>query len=131
MNLNFKISELIHSDRAKQKGIDNMPDMESLDNILDLIYFCLQPIRDLMKKPMIITSGYRNKELNKLICGAENSQHMKGQAADFIIQGVEPSYIVKVIKNSNIPYDQLINEYDSWVHVSYVKGRNRRKDLKY
>lgn len=131
MNLNFKISELIHSDRAKQKGIVNMPDMESLDNLLDLIYFCLQPIRDLMKKPMIITSGYRNKELNELIGGAENSQHMKGQAADFIIQGLEPSYIVKVIKNSNIPYDQLINEYDSWVHVSYVKGRNRRKDLKY
>lgn len=131
MQLNFKISELIHSDRAVEKNINNMPDINSLDCMLELIVNCLQPIRDLIKKPMIITSGYRCKEVNKLIGGAENSQHLKGQAVDFKIQGMKPAEIVSIIKESGIEYDQLINEYDSWVHVSYSKGKNRRKVLKY
>ena len=67
MQLNFKISELIHSDRAVEKNINNMPDINSLDCMLELIVNCLQPIRDLIKKPMIITSGYRCKEVNKLV----------------------------------------------------------------
>ena len=131
MQLNFKISELIHSDRAVEKNINNMPDINSLDCMLELIVNCLQPIRDLVKKPMIITSGYRCKEVNKLIGGAENSQHLKGQAVDFKIQGMKPAEIVSIIKESGIEYDQLINEYDSWVHVSYSKGKNRRQVLKY
>lgn len=131
MQLNFKISELIHSDRAVEKNINNMPDINSLDCMLELIVNCLQPIRDLIKKPMIITSGYRCKEVNKLIGGAENSQHLKGQAVDFKIQGMKPAEIVSIIKESGIEYDQLINEYDSWVHVSYSKGKNRRQVLKY
>ena len=131
MQLNFKISELIHSDRAVEKNINNMPDINSLDCMLELIVNCLQPIRDLIKKPMIITSGYRCKEVNKLIGGAENSQHLKGQAVDFKIQGMKPAEIVGIIKESGIEYDQLINEYDSWVHVSYLKGKNRRQVLKY
>ena len=131
MQLNFKISELIHSDRAVEKNINNMPDINSLDCMLELVVNCLQPIRDLIKKPMIITSGYRCKEVNKLIGGAENSQHLKGQAVDFKIQGMKPAEIVSIINESGIEYDQLINEYDSWVHVSYSKGKNRRKVLKY
>ena len=131
MKLNFKISELVHSDRAKEKNINNMPDLVALDNMLNLIYFCLQPVRELIKKPMIITSGYRCKKLNTLVGGSENSQHMRGQAVDFIIQGMKPAQIVEIIKNSDIPFDQLINEYESWVHISYVKDFNRRKVLKY
>ena len=131
MSLNFKISELIHSDRAIEKNINNMPDIDALDNMLELIVYCLQPIRNLIKKPMIITSGYRCEKLNELIDGSEKSQHMRGQAADFKISGMKPKEIVEIIKNSPIPFDQLINEYDSWVHVSYSKGKNRRQVLKY
>lgn len=129
--LNFSISELIHSDKAVQYNINNMPDINSLDNMLNLIVFCLQPIRNAIKKPMIITSGFRNKKVNELVDGKENSQHLKGQAVDFIIRGLEPKYIVDFITRTGIEFDQLINEYDSWVHVSYVKGKNRRDILKY
>lgn len=131
MNLNFKISELIHSDTAIKYNINNMPDINSLDNMLNLIIYCLQPIRDKIKKPMIITSGYRNTEVNRLVGGNPNSQHKKGQAVDFIIKDMAPKQIVYFIKKSGIEYDQLINEYDKWVHVSYNKGYNRKQVLKY
>lgn len=131
MNLNFKISELIHSDTAIKYNINNMPDINSLDNMLNLIIYCLQPIRDKIKKPMIITSGYRNTEVNRLVGGNPNSQHKKGQAVDFIIKDMTPKQIVDFIKKSGIEYDQLINEYDKWVHVSYNKGYNRKQVLKY
>ena len=131
MSLNFKISELIYSDRAVEKNINNMPDINALDCMLELIFHCLQPIRDLIKKPMVITSGYRCDEVNKLIGGVKNSQHTKGQAVDFKISGMKPAEIVNIIKESGIEFDQLINEYDSWVHVSYSKGKNRRQVLKY
>lgn len=131
MNLNFKMSELIYSEKAVENNINNMPDINSMDNMLDLIFHCLQPVRDLIKKPMIITSGFRNPIVNRLANGEENSQHKTGQAADFIIKGMTPAQIVDVIRKSNIDYDQLINEYDSWVHISYNKGKNRKQVLKY
>lgn len=130
-SLNFKFSELIYSDTAVKNNINNMPDINSLDNMLDLIYFCLQPIRDKIGKPMIITSGYRCQQVNKLVGGAVNSQHTKGQAADFTIKGMTPAQIIFQISVMGIEYDQLINEYDKWVHISFNKGYNRKQLLKY
>lgn len=127
--INFKISELIYSDVAYKNGIRNIPDLISLDNLLNLIVYCLQPIRNLINKPMIITSGYRCQKLNKLIGGKANSQHLSGYAADFKVEGLEVNKLVEIIKNSKIEFDQLINEYDSWVHISYVKNKNRKQIL--
>lgn len=133
MILNFKMSELIHSDTAVKHNINNMPDINSLDCMLDLIVQCLQPIRDKIGKPMIITSGYRCSTLNAHpeIKGAENSQHTKGQAADFVIVGMAPDQIIEKIKSSGIEFDQLINEHNRWVHVSFNKGKNRHQILRY
>ena len=78
---------------------------------------------------MIISSGYRCKELNILLNGAKNSQHLFGCAADFKIKNMSVAEIINVIKKSNIEFDQLINEYDSWVHISYVEGKNRKQIL--
>ncbi len=64
------MNELIHSDTAAKNNINNMPDITSLDCMLNLIVECLQPLRTKLGKPMIITSGYRNKQVNKLVGGA-------------------------------------------------------------
>lgn len=131
MALNFKMSELIHSDTAVKYNINNYPDLNSLDCLQELIYFCLQPIREKINKPMIVTSGFRNQQVNKLVGGVANSQHTKGQAVDFIIHNMTPQQIVFKIATMGIEFDQLINEYDKWVHISYVKGKNRKQVLKY
>ena len=108
-----------------------MPDIKSLDNMLELICYCLQPIRDKLQKPMTITSGFRCSKVNNLVGGANNSQHAKGQAVDFIVKDMTPIQVVDFIKNSGIEFDQLINEYNKWTHISFVKGNNRKQILKY
>ena len=97
---------------------------------LHLIVFCLQPIRNLINKPIIITSGYRCANLNKILGGAVNSQHLNGQAADFIVKNMTPEKIINIILKSDIKFDQLINEHDKWVHISYNKEKNRHQVFK-
>ena len=126
MNLNFSVSELIHSDNAIKAGLDNMPAIKEIDNLLNLIFYCLQPIRDKLKKPMIITSGYRNMKVNFLAGGKANSQHLKGQAADFTVQGMKVKQIIDFILESGIEFDQLINEYDKWC-ISHIKKAKTEK----
>lgn len=127
MNLNFSISELVKSDIAIKSGIDNTPNIEQIDNLLNLIFYCLQPIRDKLKKPMIITSGFRNTKVNFLAGGTARSQHLEGKAADFHVNGMTPAQVIDFIVKSNIEYDQLINEYNKWVHISFNKGKNRKQ----
>jgi len=126
MTLNFKMSELIHSDTANKHNINNMPDINSLDCMLDLITYVLQPLRDKLGKPVIVNSGYRNSQVNRLVGGATNSQHTKGQAADIFVNGMSVLQLFDFIKKSGIEYDQLINEHD-WIHISFVKGKNRKQ----
>lgn len=131
MKLNFKMSELIKSKTAEKNGIYNMPNLEQLDNLLDLMVNVLQPVREHYNSPVIINSGFRNVKLNKLVKGANNSQHTKGQAVDFTVKNQSIENIIKFIKN-NLDFDQLINEYDKWVHVSYIsKGKNRKQILRF
>lgn len=129
--MNFTIMELVKSNIAKREKIDNTPDSTSLKYMQELISYCLQPIRNKLGKPMIITSGFRCQALNKKVGGVSNSQHTKGQAVDFFVQGMSIQQIIDFIKKTGIEFDQLINEYNRWVHISYVKGKNRKQVLKY
>lgn len=128
--MNFKMSELTHSDTAIKHNINNIPDINSMDCLLELIVYVLQPLRDKVDKPVIITSGFRNSQVNKLVGGALTSQHTKGQAVDFNIKGMNIAATIDFIKKSGIEYDQLINEYDKWVHISFHKGKNRKQCFK-
>ncbi len=130
IKLNFKISELIYSDTAIKNGIYNMPTAKELDCLLELITNILQPIREHFNCPVKVNSGYRNKKLNKLLGGVDNSQHTLGQAADIIVPGQSIENVIKFIKN-NLIFDQVINEHNRWVHVSYnPNGKNRGQALK-
>lgn len=128
--LNFTISELVKSDTAEKNSINNTPDINSLDNLLELIFYVLQPLRNKLGKPMIITSGFRSAKVNQLVGGVGNSQHLYGQACDFVVNGMTPAQVVEFVKNSGIEYDQCIDE-GSWTHISFNKGHNRKQVLKY
>lgn len=131
MRLNFSFSELLHSDTAMANKINNIPtDTKTFDNVLTLITECLQPIRNYINKPMVITSGYRCTKLNTLVNGKPNSQHLTGQAVDFVIAGLTPKQIIEKIKASGVEFDQCIEEHSgnyNWVHISYNKKKNRKQ----
>ena len=129
----FALKEFVKSNTAARMGINNNPSEDVKKNIELLVEKILDPLREKFGKPIIVTSGYRCKELNKTVGGAAKSQHMSGEAAD--IRTVEDSKsankeLFNLIIELGLPFDQLINEHDyDWVHVSYGK-RNRRMILK-
>lgn len=134
MTLNFKISELLHSDIANMYHINNSTsNPEHLDNMLNLIFYVLQPLRDIVKCPVVVTGGYRSQALWQKLKDlgrnpAKNSQHLTGQAADIDVPQKYLWEVFKIIKDQ-LPYDQLLYEYDTqghrWIHVSYNHGKNR------
>ena len=130
MKLNFSFTELLYSNTAEQYRIKNIPNAEEMDNLLELIVYCIQPIRNKLKRPMIISSGYRCEELNNKIGGVKDSQHTKGQAVDFKVNGMTAKEVIDFIVKNNFEFDQLINEHNMWVHISYAKGKNRKQVLK-
>jgi hypothetical protein len=122
--------EVTRSDYAKKNGINNMPNPEHTENLIELANKIFEPIRNHFNKPIHISSGYRSKELNAKIGGAKNSQHTVGQAID-IDQGDRKQNIeiFDFIKN-NLNYDQLINEFNyDWVHVSYNTNGKQAKQV--
>lgn len=130
MDLNFTLTELCYSDTAKLLKINNIPiDLKIYDNLLNLIFYVLQPLRLKLGKPIIVTSGYRCKELNKKVGGVDTSQHLIGQAADIHVKGMTIQQLFDYIKLSGIQYDQLIHE-GSWIHISFNKNHNRKQSLK-
>lgn len=132
---NFTLEELVHSDTANAKGIDNTPTQEIIDNLKELAENVLQPIRDKWGKPLIVNSGYRCKELNKAVGGVSTSQHLIGQAADIEAgtndDNKELFYMISdMIENKELIVDQLLDEARySWIHVSYNKDKNRNQIL--
>lgn len=127
----FSIKELCKSKTAKELGIDNTPTPQAVENMTRLINVVLDPLREAYGEPITTNSGYRSPALNKVTKGAsKTSQHMTGEAVDITVKSKEGNkWLFDYIKE-NLPYDQLIDEYNySWVHVSFRKGRNRKEIL--
>jgi hypothetical protein len=126
----LSLAEVTRSEYAKRNGINNMPNPEHTENLIELAQKIFEPIRKHFNKPIYISSGYRCKALNTAIGGAKNSQHMKGEALD-IDQGnrKENMEIFDFIKN-NLEFDQLINEFGyDWIHVSYNTSGKQAKQV--
>lgn len=133
---NFTLAEMLKSQEAMRRSIDNTPtDPALVDALRALAVNVLQPVREHFGGPVFVTSGYRCPQLNAAIGGSATSQHMKGQAADFEVAGHSNFEVAEWIRD-NLEYDQLILEYytpgdphSGWVHCSYVAGQCR-KDVK-
>ena len=141
----FTLQEMTESLTAKKHGIANVPPPEAVENLRKLCIGTLEPLREKLKQPVVITSGFRCQQLNEIIVHASRkSQHMEGRAADFYVvsgskiqdsgQASHRELLIKafrlIITDESIDFDQLIL-YPNFIHVSYVsKERNRRKITK-
>ena len=138
MNLseNFTLQELIYSDTAIRRGIDNKPNDETIENLKLVCENILEPIREYFKAPVVVSSGYRSAAVCEAVGSSSKSQHTKGQAADFEIFGIPNKDVADWIVN-NIDYDQCILEFwnekepnSGWVHCSFNSAGNRKQYLK-
>jgi zinc D-Ala-D-Ala carboxypeptidase len=120
MNLSphFTLEELTASETAARNGLDNTPGPIAYQNLVRLANFLEQVKKILGGKPIMINSAYRGPEVNAHVGGSKNSQHMVGCAADIKVPGMTPNEICKAIIASELQYDQLIREFDSWTHIS-------------
>ena len=129
---NFSIDELTHSDTAARHDIDNTPNDNEKDNLYKLAME-MENVRKLLNnKPIYVSSGYRCLALNELLGSKRTSAHIRGLACDFTCrQFGTPDKIVFAIINSKIKFDQLILEYDQWVHISFCEDKEipRRQAL--
>lgn len=126
---NFKLSEFFCSSTAAKNGIENEPSVDEratiVRNINLLVDNVLDPVRDMVNTPIIITSGYRCPQVNRLVGGVDNSQHMSGCAADFHVMGFTPAMMYEVFLYifNTLEYDQLIYyRRKNIIHVSYVEN---------
>ena len=129
----FSLSELASSPTAQKHGINNTPNDAIIDNLI-IVCEGLEVIRKEAGLPIVITSGYRSPELNKLVGGSKNSQHCEGQAVDFSIPGIsiEDTFqlIKRLVKEGKLNVDQCIQEFDRWVHCSFVYKGNKNEFLR-
>ena len=144
----FTISELTASATALREGIDNRPSKCAYHLLHVLVDQLLDPIREAWGEPIVVSSGYRCKELNALVGGVKNSHHILGCAADITAPLLSPQggrigsamseylplgggreganrklfkLIQQMQQSGQIRFTQLIWEGDGrWIHISYV-----------
>lgn len=119
----FTLEEFQRSDLAARYGIDNTVPEALLPNLQRLAEL-LEKIRNHVGT-IVVTSGYRCKEVNEKSNGAPNSAHMTARAADIRVDGIAPGALATYIRDSGIGFDRCILEFPEsphpWVHVQVEK----------
>lgn len=133
---NFKISELEYSDIAKKYKINNTIPDEFEFNAKRLLEF-LQDLREKWGSGIIITSGFRCEQLNKLIKGSKTSAHLTCNAVDlYPSNGRFEEFKIFIIKYlEGKLWDQCIIEKSGksqWIHLGLYNnsGKQRRQIFK-
>jgi zinc D-Ala-D-Ala carboxypeptidase len=117
----FSLEELTASETASRIGIDNNPNDLELRNLRRLAQY-LEQVRKLLGKPIHINSGYRSVALNQKVGGQKMSAHLSGLAADLVCPSYgSPLDVCKTIRDSDILFDQIIYEFDSWCHFAVTQ----------
>lgn len=127
---NFTLEEFTDSQTAARKGIDNVPAARSQERKnLQRTAETMEEVRAILgDKPVLISSGYRSPQVNAAVGGSKSSAHMSGLAADFSCPGFgTPRAICKKLQPhmKELGVDQLIHEYDTWVHLGLSAGAPR------
>jgi uncharacterized protein YcbK (DUF882 family) len=106
----------------------NFPLTETILRNIQELAKNLQVLRDEVKKPIKITSGYRDSSFNKKIGGASQSRHITGQAADLKIEGYTPKQVAAIIEKL-IAAGKMkqggLGIYSTWIHYD-VRGTAAR-----
>jgi putative chitinase len=115
MTEHFTLEELTHTDHRE---LDNTPNEAEKANMQRLAEFLEQVKTTLGGKPIMVNSAFRSKAVNDAVGSKDTSQHRVGCAADIRVPGMTPDEVVRTIIASDLGYEQVIREFNSWTHVS-------------
>jgi len=127
----FSLLEMTRSQLAARHGIDNKPNDMQLEN-LKILAKGMELVRtQLDSMPIIVSSGFRCEDLNDKLGSKRTSQHILGLACDFTCDRyAHVDRVFEVIAESSIPFDQLILEHQSWIHISFpIKEEDARRQV--
>ena len=123
MTPHFSLAELT---ATSHRQFDNTPNEKELANLQKLAEF-LEQVKTLLDgKPIMINSAFRSKQVNDSVGSKDTSQHRLGYAADFKVPGMTPDQVVRALIASDLPFDQVIREFDAWTHVSISPSPRRQ-----
>lgn len=125
---NFYLEEFVVSQTAERHGYKNEPNAKQIENLRLLCVNVLQPLRDIIKVPVFINSGFRSFDVNAAVGGRFNSQHLEGKAADFVVPSMNLVDVFNITLQK-LSFDQLIYEFGKWIHVSWNGEKNRNEVL--
>lgn len=115
----FSYEEMI---ATQVRGLDNTPPDEALEALRDTA-MRMEAVRQVLtNQPIIVHSGYRSEDVNRIVGGVPNSAHTTGHAVDFVCpQFGTPLEVARALEaaTASVKYDQLIREY-GWVHISFA-----------
>ncbi|MBC3783870.1 D-Ala-D-Ala carboxypeptidase family metallohydrolase [Spirosoma utsteinense] len=131
LSTHFTLHEMLTSQTAVRFDFTEQfdPPRNVVQNLERLCQEVLEPLRLVVNTPIQVNSGYRCFRVNQMIGGSPKSQHMVGQAADIVVVSSDVETLFQTIRAVGLPFDQLIQEFDRWVHVSF-RDRPRREVLR-
>ena len=115
MTPHFSLAELTHTDH---RTLDNTPNDQEKANLQRLAEFLELVKVALGGKPIMVNSAFRAKAVNDAVGSKDTSQHRVGCAADIRVPGMTPDAVVRAVLAANLPFDQIIREFDAWTHIS-------------
>ena len=121
MTPHFTLAELTHTDHRE---FDNTPNDEEKANLQRLAEFLELVKVVLIGKPIMVNSAFRSKQVNDAVGSKDTSQHRIGCAADIRVPGMTPDAVVRALMAAQLPYDQIIREFDAWTHISVPNHSN-------
>ena len=125
MTPHFTLAELTHTDH---RSLDNTPNDAERANLQRLAEFLELVKEALGGKPIMVNSAFRSKAVNDAVGSKDTSQHRVGRAADIRVPGMTPDKVVRALIATQLPYDQIIREFDAWTHIS-ISDKPRRQAL--
>lgn len=129
----FDLEEFLTSSTARQKSIENLPSWDVMEHLMELALF-LDELREAWGSGINVTSGFRNKSLNKAVGGVESSVHMIGYAADIVPSNGKFEEFTKFVENwvKNRKVDQVIIEQSKksrWIHVGLYNNKHQQRHM--
>jgi len=129
LSVHFTLDELTHTDHRE---FDNTPNSAETANLIRLAGLLEDVKIALGNKPIMVNSAFRSKQVNDAVGSKDSSQHRVGCAADIRIPSMTPDEVVRAIIAADLPYDQIIREFDRWTHISVPNtpdGKPRKQAL--